>query len=97
MGASHLSWPAGTPEFMAPEMYHDGGYDERVDIYAIGMAVLEMITGEYPYAECKTAAEILRTVSMGAKPRLFTTLNPTSDKLKRNFILKCIMKNPNDR
>jgi serine/threonine protein kinase len=52
---------AGTPEFMAPEMYACGlakgknppvGYTDAVDIYAFGMAVLEMVTGEYPFEEC---------------------------------------------
>ena len=41
----------GTPEFMAPEMY-DEHYDESVDVYAFGMCLLEMATGEYPYSEC---------------------------------------------
>jgi len=38
----------GTPEFMAPELYQEN-YDEKVDIYAFGMGVLEMITKKYPY------------------------------------------------
>ncbi len=32
----------GTPEFMAPELY-DEKYSEKVDLYAFGMAVLEMV------------------------------------------------------
>ncbi|KAI8915801.1 kinase-like domain-containing protein [Gorgonomyces haynaldii] len=55
----------GTPEFMAPEMYEERGYSEKVDIYAFGMALLEMVTGEYPYSECKNAAQIYRK---GIKP-----------------------------
>lgn len=38
----------GTPEFMAPEMYSEQ-YDESIDVYAFGMCLLEMATGEYPY------------------------------------------------
>ena len=38
----------GTPEFMAPELYEEK-YDEKVDIYAFGMCVLEMISKKYPY------------------------------------------------
>ena len=30
----------GTPEFMAPEMYEEKGYSEKVDIYAFGMVLL---------------------------------------------------------
>ena len=58
----------GTPEFMAPEMYEDHGYNEKVDIYAFGMCLLEMATGEYPYSECKNAAQIYKKVSNGVKP-----------------------------
>ncbi|CAO3650455.1 unnamed protein product [Cunninghamella blakesleeana] len=58
----------GTPEFMAPEMYEEMGYNEKVDIYAFGMCLLEMVTGEYPYGECKNPAQIYRKVSSGVKP-----------------------------
>ncbi|KAG0163720.1 hypothetical protein DFQ28_011316 [Apophysomyces sp. BC1034] len=58
----------GTPEFMAPEMYEEQGYSEKVDIYAFGMCLLEMATGEYPYGECRNAAQIYKKVSAGVKP-----------------------------
>ncbi len=48
---------------MAPEMYEEKGYNEKVDIYAFGMCLLEMVTGEYPYGECKNAAQIYKKVS----------------------------------
>merc|ERR1719193_1908024 len=57
----------GTPEFMAPEMY-DEQYDESVDLYAFGMAMLEMATSEFPYSECKNAAQIYRKVTAGIQP-----------------------------
>ncbi len=47
----------GTPEFMAPELY-DEKYDEKVDIYAFGMCVLEMVTKEYPYNECTNQVNV---------------------------------------
>lgn len=43
-------------------MYEEKGYNEKVDIYAFGMALLEMVTGQYPYSECKNAAQIYRKV-----------------------------------
>jgi len=45
----------GTPEFMAPELYEEY-YGTEVDIYAFGMALLEMLTREAPYAECSNPA-----------------------------------------
>lgn len=49
---------------MAPEMYEEKGYSEKVDSYAFGMALLEMVTGEYPYSECKNAAQIYKKVTL---------------------------------
>lgn len=36
----------GTANFMAPELYEDDNYDEKVDIYAFGMSVLQVIVKE---------------------------------------------------
>lgn len=47
----------GTPEFMAPELYEEF-YTEKVDIYAFGMCMLEMVTKERPYSECVNAAQV---------------------------------------
>ena len=52
----------GTNEFMAPEMY-DEHYNELVDVYAFGMCLLEMYTGEYPYAECENLPQIMNKVT----------------------------------
>jgi serine/threonine protein kinase len=46
-------------------MYDVGGYNESVDIYAFGMALLEMCTGKYPYSECENAAQIYKKVVAG--------------------------------
>lgn len=77
----------GTPEFMAPEMYEEKGYSEKVDIYAFGMCLLEMVTGEYPYNECKNAAQIYKKVSQGIKPEC---LAKVEDKEVLSIILNCI-------
>jgi hypothetical protein len=77
----------GTPEFMAPELY-DELYDEKVDIYAFGMSVLEMVTSEYPYSECSNAAQIYRKVTMKNKP---AALEKIRDEETRNFIDLCLL------
>lgn len=58
----------GTPEFMAPELY-DENYDEKVDIYAFGMCLLEMVTKEVPYSECMNPAQIYKKVISGIRPK----------------------------
>lgn len=47
---------------MAPELYEEE-YNELVDIYAFGMCLLELVTVEYPYAECTNAAQIYKKVT----------------------------------
>lgn len=48
---------------MAPELY-DEEYDDRVDVYSFGMCMLELATLEYPYKECRNAAQIYRKVTL---------------------------------
>ena len=76
----------GTPEFMAPELYEED-YDDRVDVYSFGMALLELATLEYPYAECTNAAQIYRKVSLGVRPQGLQKV--TSPELAE-FINTCI-------
>ncbi|KAF9958894.1 Serine/threonine-protein kinase wnk1 [Mortierella alpina] len=83
---THVSSVLGTPEFMAPELY-DEKYDEKVDIYAFGMCVLEMVTKEYPYSECTNQAQIYRKVTKGIKPQ---SLEHVQDPEIREFINRCL-------
>lgn len=63
----------GTPAFMSPEIYEET-YTEKVDIYAFGMCLLEMITMELPYEECKGPAQIMKKVFNNEKPASFKRL-----------------------
>ncbi|KAJ8570384.1 hypothetical protein K7X08_037356 [Anisodus acutangulus] len=77
----------GTPEFMAPECY-DGEYNELVDIYAFGMCLLEMVTGEYPYMECNNRIHIFKKVYTGVKP---ASLAKVKDSRVKDIIEKCLL------
>ncbi|KDP25235.1 hypothetical protein JCGZ_20391 [Jatropha curcas] len=77
----------GTPEFMAPELYEEE-YNELVDIYSFGMCMLEMVTCEYPYNECKNPAQIYKKVTSGIKP---ASLSKVNDPQVKQFIEKCLV------
>lgn len=80
-------FPTGTPEFMAPELYEEE-YNELVDIYSFGMCMLEMVTCEYPYSECKNPAQIYEKVSSGVKP---IALSRVTGPQVKEFIEKCLV------
>lgn len=64
----------GTPEFMAPELYEEE-YNELVDIYSFGMCMLEMVTCDYPYIECKNPAQIYKKVTSVSSPIFSFVIN----------------------
>uniref|UniRef100_A0A0N4ZKI2 non-specific serine/threonine protein kinase n=1 Tax=Parastrongyloides trichosuri TaxID=131310 RepID=A0A0N4ZKI2_PARTI len=92
---SHAKSVIGTPEFMAPEMYEEM-YDEAVDVYAFGMCLLEMVTGEYPYAECDFPVKIYKKVSCGIKPDCFDKIPEDYAEVK-DIIDRCIRFNKDER
>ncbi|GBP83800.1 hypothetical protein EVAR_25647_1 [Eumeta japonica] len=96
-GTAHLSIinipNPGTPEFMAPEMYEEH-YDESVDVYAFGMCMLEMATGEYPYSECSGPAQIYKKVVSGVKPQ---SMEKVTIPEVKSIIESCIRPNKADR
>ncbi|KAG8391966.1 hypothetical protein BUALT_Bualt01G0242400 [Buddleja alternifolia] len=77
----------GTPEFMAPELYEEE-YTELIDIYSFGLCLLEMVTLEYPYSECKNPAQIFRKVTSGVKP---ASLSKVASLEVKEIIEKCLL------
>jgi len=88
MTQTHAASVLGTPEFMAPEMYGES-YNEKVDIYAFGMCILEIFTGQYPYEECQNTGQIFRKVNAGIPPKALIQMENIAVK---HFIESCLSK-----
>lgn len=53
----------GTPYYRAPEMFSGGGYDEMVDLWALGVTMFKLMTGLTPFESeyhSETIASIIR-------------------------------------
>lgn len=59
---------AGCKPYMAPERIDPQGnpaqYDIRSDVWSLGISMIEMATGQYPYNKWRTPFEQLRQVRM---------------------------------
>ena len=62
----------GTPDYIAPEMLSGNGYDQGVDVWAVGVLIYEMIFGYAPFgevpAELKAAAAAVAAAAAPATP-----------------------------
>ncbi len=79
----------GTVHYMAPEIA-EGKYDRSVDIYALGILLYEMLTGQVPFLG-SSPAEILMK-HMTAAPDLSNIEEPFA-----SVIRKALAKNPAER
>ncbi len=57
---------AGTPSHMAPEQWRGEQVDERTDIWAAGVMLYELLTGERPYPDLR--ADALREKVLSPEP-----------------------------
>jgi tRNA A-37 threonylcarbamoyl transferase component Bud32 len=82
----------GTPEYMSPEQAQGAKPDHRVDIYAVGVILYELLTGEVPFS-ADTFMGIL-TKHMFEVPRAPSALVPDAEiPLEvENIILKAMQK-----
>ena len=58
----------GTPHYMAPEQVARSQYDARTDLYAVGVILYEMLTGQYPFDDDNVLALLLRKTQNSPPP-----------------------------
>ena len=63
-GDSCLQSCTGTPAFMAPEILMGEPYGQAVDMWALGVIIFNLLTGDYPFRG-HTGEEIMRLIENG--------------------------------
>jgi serine/threonine-protein kinase len=91
-----LSKNPGTPAYMAPEQLQGQPIDQRVDIFAFGVAAYELLTNQKPFPG-EGINEILQRQLKREQFVLPRQLNPDLPVGLENAILKCIETEPNKR
>jgi serine/threonine-protein kinase len=92
---TQTGFAVGTPAYMAPEMWTGADLDARVDIYALGVLLFEMLTGTLPFTGDAVAHIMHKHIYTPApsvcqqNPRLPTALDWV--------IAKALAKKPGDR
>ncbi len=86
----------GTPRYMAPEQARgEVDLDARIDLYAMGVILYEMLTGVVPF-DAPTANAVMVRI-MTETPRSPRDLRPDLPEALESLILRAMAKGPADR
>ncbi|CAA7267978.1 unnamed protein product [Cyclocybe aegerita] len=71
--ASAALTEGGSARWLAPELIEGKSPSKAADTYSFAMALLELLTGKYPFADCKRDATVIRKIvvlkQMPARPK----------------------------
>ncbi|MBI2568603.1 MAG: serine/threonine protein kinase [Candidatus Schekmanbacteria bacterium] len=85
----------GTTQYMSPEQLHGGSIDFRADIYAAGVLIFEMFTGQLPF-NGRSMMEVAYKHIYEEPPRPRGLRHDMSKRLE-TVILRCLAKRPAER
>uniref|UniRef100_A0A8C5QFR7 Dual specificity mitogen-activated protein kinase kinase 7 n=1 Tax=Leptobrachium leishanense TaxID=445787 RepID=A0A8C5QFR7_9ANUR len=91
---------AGCAAYMAPERIDPPDptkpdYDIRADVWSLGISLVELATGQFPYKNCKTDFEVLTKVLQEEPPVL--PHNMGFSPLFQSFVKDCLTKDHRKR
>ena len=93
--ATGISW--GTPAYMAPEQARSDTVDHRVDIYALGIILYEMLTGCIPHQDKADTPYTILHKRCTQPPGLPRRLNPEISEAVEQVMLRALATKPEER
>jgi tetratricopeptide (TPR) repeat protein len=80
---------SGTPYYMSPEQTLGRTIDQRTDIYSLGVAIFELLTGDLPFRDGNLPYHHVHTPPPDPRER-----NPRVPELLARIVLRCLQKDP---
>jgi serine/threonine protein kinase len=87
----------GTPPYMAPEQFQGVMVDARTDIYALGIVLYELYTGELPLEAKSAMAWATQHLTIEPKPFEETAAGAAVPERARRAVMHALRKSPDDR
>ena len=88
----------GTPHYMSPEQCGGQGIDHRTDIYALGVILYEMVTGQVPFDADNLMGVLTKHMyELPVPPNSIGELTVECPPALEAIILKALQKSPADR
>jgi serine/threonine-protein kinase len=85
----------GTAEYMSPEQINGKAVDARTDVYALGVVLFQMLTGEVPFRSTTIPGLLYQHVY--TPPRPVREVNPHVPEILAQIVAKAMEKAPGDR
>lgn len=82
----------GTPRYMSPEQVEGKPADQRSDLYAYGLILYEMVTGDVPFTGESTLKVMYQRIQ--EKPKSPKLVNPELPNWLVRIIMRCLEKDP---
>ncbi len=86
---------AGTPTFMAPELFRGASASPQSDIYAVGVMLYYLLSGRLPFA-ASTIRSLIRLHQEQTVPDIRAMVEAIPDRLAA-IVGRCLAKDPADR
>jgi serine/threonine protein kinase len=88
-----LTTEAGTVRYAAPEMFREGEYTNKADVFSFGLVLYEILVGSAVFPSSEYSLPVMKRILAGEMPEIPAKCG----QFMQNLISRCWSLNPGDR